>query len=114
MQHSELGFAPSRSQCGILESHRGPAGGFRLHRAPEDITLKEVVVAMEGPEPFGDCLLGHHGGKDGCHCPIRPAWDVLQNQLTAFMAETTLQDLKVSHDLSSVSDEPDRPDAVPV
>lgn len=161
MQHSELGFAPSRSifhtptryalqvlvrlpsdgtyrlarclaadlelpgpylakilqilgHCGILESHRGPSGGFRLNRAPEEITLKEVVVAMEGPEPFGDCLLGHHGGKDGCHCPIRPAWDVLQNQLTAFMAETTLQDLKISHDLSSISDEPDRPDAVPV
>ena len=99
---------------GILESHRGPSGGFRLNRAPEEITLKEVVVAMEGPEPFGDCLLGHHGGEDGCHCPIRPAWDVLQNQLTAFLAETTLQDLKVSHELSSIPDEPDRPDAVPV
>ncbi len=102
------------SHCGILESHRGPSGGFRLNRAAADITLKEVVVAMEGPEPFGDCLLGHHGGADGCHCPIRPAWDVLQNQLTAFLAETTLQDLKVSHDLSGQSDEPDRPDAIPV
>jgi Rrf2 family transcriptional regulator, iron-sulfur cluster assembly transcription factor len=99
---------------GILESHRGPSGGFRLHRALEEITLKEVVMAMEGPEPFGDCLLGVHGGRDGCHCPIHPAWDVLQRRLTTFLAETTLHDLKISHDLSYISDEPDRPEAVPV
>ena len=132
MQHSELGIAPSRSifhtptRYALQVLVRLPSDGtYRLARCLAadlelpgpylaEITLKEVVVAMEGPEPFGDCLLGHHGGKDGCHCPIRPAWDVLQNQLTAFMAETTLQDLQVSHDLSSISEEPDRPDAVPV
>ena len=101
-------------RCGILESHKGPSGGFRLNRAPEDITLKEIVVAMEGPEPFGDCLLGHHGGKEGCHCPIRPAWDLLQNLLTTFLATTTLQNLKISHDLPGISVEPCRPGAVPV
>jgi len=102
------------SHCGILESHRGPSGGFRLNRAPKDLTLKEVVVAMEGPEPFGDCLLGHHGGQDGCQCPIRPAWDVLQNKLTTFLAETSLQDLKVIQDFPIIPDESDQPVAVPV
>jgi Rrf2 family protein len=100
--------------CGILESHRGPSGGFRLNRAPEEITLQEIVVAMEGPEPFGDCLLGHHGGKAGCQCPIRPAWDVIQNLLTTFLTTTTLHDLQPSHDISNISDEPDRPEAAPV
>jgi Rrf2 family protein len=102
------------SHAGVLESHRGPSGGFRLNRAPEHITLKEIVLAMEGPEPFEDCLLGHHGGKEGCRCPIRPAWDVLQNLLTTILATTSLRDLQVSQDWPRLPEEPDRPEAVPV
>ncbi|GLH72277.1 Rrf2 family transcriptional regulator [Geothrix limicola] len=100
--------------AGILESHRGPSGGFRLNRAPEHISLKEIVVAMEGPEPFEACLLGHHGGEDGCRCPIRPTWDILQNLLTTVLATTSLRDLQSSQDWSHRPDDPDRPFAAPV
>lgn len=100
--------------CGILESHRGPSGGFRLNRAPEDITLRDVVVAMEGPEPFETCLLGHHASQEGCHCPTRPAWDSLQSLLAAFMATTTLRDLQVPDQPPRGPAEGDGPDAVPV
>lgn len=96
---------------GILESQRGPSGGFRLNRSPEDITLREVVVAMEGPEPFEECLLGHHGTKQGCHCPTRPAWDALQNHLSTFMATTTLKDLQLPQ---GGPGDPESPEAVPV
>ncbi|MEI6471009.1 MAG: Rrf2 family transcriptional regulator [Holophagaceae bacterium] len=102
------------SHAGILESQRGPTGGFRLNRAPVGITLKEIVVAMEGLEPYGDCLLGHHAGQDECHCPIRPAWGVLQHLLTAFLATTTLQDIRISSSISVTSSEPDYPEGVPV
>ena len=84
------------AQAGILESHRGPAGGFRLNRPAEAISLREIVVAMEGPEPFEACLLGHADGAGGCRCPVRPAWDALQNLLTTVLAETSLRELQLA------------------
>lgn len=81
---------------GILESHRGPGGGFRLSRRPEHITLREIVVAMEGPDPFVDCLLGHSDGGGKCQCPLRPAWDEVQHLLTTRLAATSLRDLQAA------------------
>ncbi len=39
----------------IIESVPGPRGGYRLTRAPEEITLLEVVEAIDGPEPLFRC-----------------------------------------------------------
>lgn len=100
-------------QAGILDSLRGPSGGFRLNRPPEQISLREVVVAMEGPEPFEDCLLGHACGG-GCHCPLRPAWDGLQTLLTTVLAQTSLRDLQAIRGRSGPPGEPDQPVAAPI
>jgi Rrf2 family protein len=40
---------------GILESVPGPAGGYRLARAPERISLLDIVLAVEGPQPAFRC-----------------------------------------------------------
>jgi len=98
----------------ILESLRGPTGGFRLTRPPERITLREVVVAMEGPEPFEDCLLGHAAVGEDCHCPIRPAWDVLQALLTTTLARTSLRDLQAARSAPDRPEDPDLSVAAPV
>jgi Rrf2 family protein len=97
------------AHAGILESHRGPTGGFRLTRSPEHITLREIVVAMEGPEPFEACLLGHAEGGAPCRCPIRPAWDVLQTLLTQTLAQTTLLDLQAVQRAPAHPEDPDQP-----
>jgi Rrf2 family protein len=64
------------ARAGILTSTPGPRGGFRLARAPEDITLMDVVTAIEGPEEAFRCeeILRHgpgeHEGVDyrrGCY-----------------------------------------------
>lgn len=41
--------------AGILQSVPGPKGGYRLARAPERITLLDIVLAVEGPEPAFRC-----------------------------------------------------------
>lgn len=41
--------------AGILESVPGPAGGYRLARAPERISLLDIVLAVEGPQPAFRC-----------------------------------------------------------
>lgn len=80
--------------AGILESQRGPAGGFRLARRADRIPLRDIVQAMEGPEPFEACLLGHAPEAASCRCPLRPTWDALQALLTTVLAQTSLGDLQ--------------------
>lgn len=43
------------SRAGIIENALGPTGGYRLARAPEQITFLDIVEAVEGPEPFFHC-----------------------------------------------------------
>jgi Rrf2 family protein len=43
---------------GFLLSRRGPGGGFELAREPHDVTLLDVVSAIDGPLTAGPCLLG--------------------------------------------------------
>ena len=48
--------------AGILESVPGPAGGYRLARAPERISLLDIVLAVEGPQPAFRCGEIRQGG----------------------------------------------------
>jgi Rrf2 family protein len=41
--------------AGLLESLPGPAGGYRLARRPHDISLLDIVLAVEGPQPAFRC-----------------------------------------------------------
>ncbi|MEQ4301663.1 Rrf2 family transcriptional regulator [Plantactinospora sp. B6F1] len=57
-------------RAGILTSTSGPRGGFRLARAPEEVSLLDIVAAIEGPEELFRCdqILrkgpGEHAGVD--------------------------------------------------
>ena len=42
----------------------GPLGGYRLARGPERITLLDIVLAVEGPEPAYRCAEIRRGGPD--------------------------------------------------
>ena len=56
---------------GLVKTKRGYTGGLLLTRPPEEISLMEIVEAVEGPEWIGDCLLG----MDDCNlCPTREFW----------------------------------------
>ncbi|MHC4599831.1 MAG: RrF2 family transcriptional regulator [Planctomycetota bacterium] len=44
-------------KAGLVTSARGPRGGFRLAKPPEDVTLLEVYESIEGPIATGGCLM---------------------------------------------------------
>ena len=65
---------------GIVASVRGTAGGFRLAKSAEDITLLEIVEAMQGPIAVLDCLLPGADCDRLRTCIARRVWlDVSQS-----------------------------------
>lgn len=59
---------------GILASARGSAGGIRLARPARDISLLEVVQAMEGGVALNHCADGHKGCPLAAGCPVQSVW----------------------------------------
>jgi len=71
------------SIAGLLHTSRGARGGVTLARQPEDITLLEVIEAIDGPIMLNECV----GDSATCtfdeNCPLKPVWCDAQNELVA-------------------------------
>jgi Rrf2 family transcriptional regulator, nitric oxide-sensitive transcriptional repressor len=76
----------------ILDSTRGPSGGFRLGSSPENVALSDVVAAIEGTEERR-CLLGRGKCGDNPGCTAHARWAPIANDVDAFFGKTTLADL---------------------
>jgi Rrf2 family protein len=79
--------------AGIAEAKAGRDGGYRLRRAPGEITLLAVVEAAEGELGLGQCIL--RGGP--CHwrdaCAVHASWFAVVQACRTEMARTRLSDL---------------------
>ncbi len=82
-------------QASILESVRGPKGGFRLARPSHRITVGEVVAALEGPQALEGCVMGFPTCSGDHPCPLHDAWDAVKTQVTSSMTEATIRDLQL-------------------
>ena len=78
---------------GLVETKRGRKGGIVLSRAPEKITLLQVVKAVEGSDWMDPCMLG----MDTCvalrFCPFSTFWEDLRNRVETALRTTTLADI---------------------
>ena len=62
--------------AGIVRSYKGKSGGYMLAREPKDITMYDVITAIEGEIPVNRCTCedyecGHPDVKQGLPCPVR-------------------------------------------
>ena len=73
----------------LVRSHRGRNGGFTLAREPGDITLDQIVRAMEGPVCVAPCLDGTCSRQESC--PVRPTWKRATEAVEAVFRETTVE-----------------------
>ena len=83
--------------AGLVESVRGPKGGYRLTRAPRDISFGEIVRASEGPVALIPCASVNFYAKCGdCHdeatCAIRRAFTLIRDQSSDILAGISLED----------------------
>lgn len=81
------------SQEGILESQKGKGGGFRLARAPEAISLYDVIEPIEHVSRWNGCFLGRGRCSDDTPCPVHRRWGKLRDAYLQFLRDTTVSDL---------------------
>ncbi|RJR20267.1 MAG: Rrf2 family transcriptional regulator [Nitrospiraceae bacterium] len=62
------------AKAGIVESLRGIQGGFKLSRKPSEITLLDVVVAMEGTVAMNICAVDKKQCSFSSTCVVHPVW----------------------------------------
>src|ERR1022692_583899 len=84
---------------GFLESRKGPGGGYTLARPPEEITLAEVVRAMDGPIAAVSCVSVFSYQECGCPdsetCSLRRTFGELREAMLAVLDRTTFAELAI-------------------
>jgi Rrf2 family iron-sulfur cluster assembly transcriptional regulator len=78
---------------GLLNSAKGPNGGFELNCSPTETSLYALVRAVEGPRPEGDCLLGLSLCADETKCPIHDTWKEICESFRESMKGISLMDV---------------------
>jgi Rrf2 family protein len=82
-------------RAGLVKSVRGPRGGYRLARAPDEISFGEVVRAMEGPIALVPCAsVNYYAPCGDCHdeatCAIRRAFAILRDRSSELLEGISL------------------------
>ena len=79
-------------RSGILDSQRGVHGGYQLARPPGEISMAEIIEALEGPIAFTQCT-----DVCGCemeeHCPVQANWQVINRAIRGALDGISLEEL---------------------
>jgi len=80
----------------LVESTMGPKGGFRLSREAADISLLDVIQAVQGPLSLNRCLLEEPCCPRQGVCPVRAKMGELQGRMGEYLGGVTLEELASS------------------
>lgn len=78
---------------GLVRSVRGPGGGFALTRSPAQISLGEILRAVEGPLSLVDCVADRRVCGRAERCTARRVWEELSDAIGEMLDSVTLEDL---------------------
>jgi FeS assembly SUF system regulator len=82
------------ASAGLFESARGGGGGFVLVRGADEISLADVIEAVEGPIAMTSCV---DDGRQCCAlegaCQVRPHWGPVNEAIRGALASVSLQSL---------------------
>lgn len=82
---------------GVLESTKGEKGGFKLHRAPEEITLLDILSTVENEVAPSRCVVKANVCGRSAKCGIRKIWSKLHVHVNDFLKNVTLKEVMEAH-----------------
>ncbi len=81
------------SRAGLVRSHRGNTGGFELPAEGRNVSVLEVVEAVEGPIHLNLCLTSNLACERHSWCPAHSVWADAQNAMSEVLKNATVGDL---------------------
>jgi len=81
------------ARAGVLQSSRGAIRGYALARRPKDIKVKDIFLAIEGPELFDRCIFWSDRCAESNPCPMHSRWKRMRQEVMEMMEQTSLADL---------------------
>ena len=77
----------------LLESNKGPGGGFSLARDASTITLFDIYSAIDGTTYLDGCAVGLARCSDETPCPLHERWKPVRERIRHYLQTTTLADM---------------------
>lgn len=81
------------AKAGLVKSHRGAKGGFSLARPAAEITIRDVIEAIEGPIHLNVCLVADGECTRDQICPIHAVWEEAQDSMLGVLAKKSFAEL---------------------
>lgn len=81
------------ARAGLIRTLRGNQGGVMLARPPEEINLRDVIEAVEGPIALVSCMTGPNQCERESNCILIPVYGNLQELIVSQLEDTTFADV---------------------
>lgn len=101
LSYLEQLFARLRKH-GLVASVRGPGGGYRLGKEPDQISISMVIQAVDESVDATRCL-GDSNCQGGVRCLTHTLWRDLSNRISSFLNDITLAELVENHEVRDVA-----------
>ena len=79
---------------GLLRSSKGPTGGFSLRRQSQEISLMDIVSALDGLADYEKCASGLAECNDEMHCGMHDSWKALRSRIIDYLEHTSIADIQ--------------------
>ena len=79
------------AETGIVKSYKGTQGGYELAKEPQDISLREVLEAIEGPYTFSRCMDDEYDctKMHGDFCPFKAVYESISLEVRGKLSDVT-------------------------
>ncbi len=82
------------TKAGIVRSYRGVKGGFELTRPPKEITLLDVIEAIQGPVAMNVCAIDEGMCGFSSTCVIHPVWIEIRQKVEKMLRKNNFESLR--------------------
>jgi Rrf2 family iron-sulfur cluster assembly transcriptional regulator len=87
-------------RCGLVKSVRGPGGGYRIAKALNEITVSEIISAVDELIDATQCG-GHENCRDERRCMTHDLWSSLNVKILEYLSGVSLADLVANNQAST-------------
>ena len=80
-------------RAGLVSTVRGAQGGYQIARSPEEISLRAVIDAVEGPIELSECASADGSCQRSATCPVRRVWQRVTDSINNELDKIRLSDM---------------------